>query len=119
MKKFILSIALFSGVLASQAQVGVGTVTPLGVFHVVDSMGGNFLVLDCGIGIGTTTLDNAAKVEVICTTQEMLIPRMTTAERDAINGGNPAEGLTIFNTDLGCINYWNSIKWVSPCISKQ
>jgi hypothetical protein len=48
------------------------------------------------VGIGTTTPNASAKLEVNSTTQGFLPPRMTTAQRDAIS--SPADGLVIYNT---------------------
>ncbi len=41
--------------------------------------------------------DSSAILDIRSTTQGMLLPRLTTAERDAI--GSPAIGLVIYNTD--------------------
>jgi uncharacterized protein (TIGR02145 family) len=38
---------------------------------------------------------------------------MTEAERDNIS--NPAEGLTIYNTDVNCLEYYGGIGWTSIC----
>ncbi len=43
--------------------------------------------------------DPSAILDVKSTDKGMLIPRMTEAERDAINGGSPATGLMIYQTD--------------------
>ena len=53
------------------------------------------------VGIGTTTPNANAALDVLSTSQGILLPRMTTAQRDAI--ASPAKGLTIFNTNLNCI----------------
>ena len=53
------------------------------------------------MGIGTTTPNANAALELFSTTQGMLFPRMTSAQRDDIT--SPAKGLTIFNTTLDCI----------------
>ena len=53
------------------------------------------------VGIGTTTPNANAALDVVSNSQGILFPRMTTAQRDAIE--SPAQGLTIFNTDLNCI----------------
>jgi len=47
------------------------------------------------VGIGTTTPDPSAKLDVSSTTKGFLLPRMTTSQRNAIS--NPAEGLLIYN----------------------
>jgi uncharacterized protein (TIGR02145 family) len=48
------------------------------------------------VGIGTNSPNANAALDVVSTTQGILLPRMTTAQRNAIS--SPAEGLTIFNT---------------------
>ena len=66
-------------------------------------------------GIGTTTPDTSAKLEVNSTTQGFLPPRMTTAQRDAI--ASPAEGLWVYNLDTDCMNYYNNAtnSWKELC----
>jgi len=52
------------------------------------------------VGIGTGgTIDAAALLQLTSMTQGFLLPRMTTAERDAI--ASPPNGLQIYNTSLG------------------
>jgi hypothetical protein len=53
------------------------------------------------IGIGTSTPDASAKLDITSATQGFLPPRMTTAQRDAIS--SPATGLQIYNTDKKAI----------------
>jgi hypothetical protein len=53
------------------------------------------------VGIGTTTPNSNSALDVVSTSQGMLFPRMTTAQRNAI--ASPATGLTIFNTDVNYI----------------
>ena len=53
------------------------------------------------VGIGTTSPNANAALELSSTSQGMLFPRMTTAQRDVI--ASPAKGLTIFNTSLNCL----------------
>jgi hypothetical protein len=53
------------------------------------------------VGIGTTTPNANAALDLVSTSQGMLFPRMTSTQRDAI--ASPAKGLTIFNTALNCI----------------
>ncbi len=62
-------------------------------------------VLNGAVGIGTSTPDASAKLEISSTTQAFLPPRMTTTQRDAIS--SPASGSVIYNTtikELQCYN---------------
>ena len=64
------------------------------------------------VGIGTTTPDSSAALEIKSNSQGFLPPRMTTTQRNAI--ANPAEGLQIFNTTTKCLQiyaygYWQNI----------
>jgi hypothetical protein len=65
------------------------------------------------IGIGTTTPNVSAKLEIASTKQGFLPPRMTTAQRDSII--SPALGLTIFNTTVNCLQWWNNSIWFDGC----
>lgn len=67
------------------------------------------------VGIGTTSINASAKLQVDSTTQGFLPPRMTAAQRTAI--ANPVEGLIIFQTDgvVGLYLYVNSA-WKSLAI---
>jgi hypothetical protein len=56
--------------------------------------------------INTTTTIASSRLTVESTTQGVLLPRMTTAQRDAIV--SPAVGLQIFNTTAGYLEYFDS-----------
>jgi len=60
-------------------------------------MGTLGLLLGQSVGIGTATPDPSARLDVVDNQRGVLIPRMTTAERDAITGA--ARSLLIYNTD--------------------
>ena len=72
-----------------------------------------------GIGANTFTPDNSALLE-IRGTKGLLIPRMTTAQRDSMTlSSTPAQSLLIFNTTTKCYEgyvdgQWNQL-WCS-CI---
>jgi uncharacterized protein (TIGR02145 family) len=53
--------------------------------------------------------DGSAMLEVKSTDKGFLPPRMTTTQRDAI--GSPAEGLMIYNTDDGSLQFWDGTWW--------
>lgn len=63
-----------------------------------DSGGSDILIVqDNGVvGIGVTSPDASAKLEISSTTQGVLFPRMTTTQRGNI--ASPADGLVIYNT---------------------
>ena len=66
-----------------------------------------------GIGIGTTSPNASAKVEIASATQGFLPPRMTALQRDAI--ASPATGLVIFNTTTNCLNFFIGSGWNETC----
>jgi len=61
------------------------------------------------IGIGTQSPHASAQVEVASTTRGFLLPRMTTAERNAVAA--PAEGLMIYNVTDHAPQFWNGSAW--------
>jgi hypothetical protein len=63
------------------------------------------------VGIGTTTPDNSALLELFSTSRGFLVPRMTTAQRDAI--ASPATGLLIYNSDNQRFEYYNGSQWIA------
>lgn len=67
------------------------------------------------VGVGTTTPDSTAVLDVFSTSKGMLVPRLTTVQRNAIV--SPAQGLLVYDTDLGCFYYFNSSvsQWISLC----
>lgn len=67
------------------------------------------------IGIGTTLPHSSAVLDVSSNQKGFLLPRMTTSERNLINGGNPAEGLMVYNTDDNCLHIYNNSSWVDLC----
>ena len=69
-----------------------------------------FLILTTNVfaqvGIGTVTPNASSVLDITSTTQGMLTPRMTTAQRTAI--ASPADGLMVYDTDLKAFHYYNS-----------
>ncbi|MES2285244.1 MAG: hypothetical protein V4547_06105 [Bacteroidota bacterium] len=63
------------------------------------------------VGIGTASPAATAALDITSTTKGILIPRMTTAQRDAII--TPASGLQVYNTDCQSLNYWSGTCWIS------
>ena len=70
------------------------------------------------VGIGTTTPDASAALDITSTTKGLLIPRMTAAQRDAIS--SPATGLMIYQTD-GTVGfyYYNGSSWAEVAATSK
>jgi N-acetylneuraminic acid mutarotase len=90
MKKLVLLIAIALAGLASSAQ---------------------------SVGVGTTAPNPSAILDVSSTNKGMLMPRMTTAQRNAIV--SPAVGLTILNMDDKCMDVYDGSRWIKNCGLKQ
>jgi len=56
------------------------------------------------VGIGTSSPDVSARLDVVDTTRGVLIPRMTTAQRNLI--ASPARSLLIYNLDCDVYQYY-------------
>ncbi|NOU37663.1 MAG: hypothetical protein HOO89_03050 [Ferruginibacter sp.] len=69
------------------------------------------------VGIGTTTPHASAVLDISSTNQGILLPRMSTTQRNAI--ASPATGLTIINTDDMCTEIFNGTIWIKTCGIKQ
>ena len=69
------------------------------------------------IGIGITTPNASAILDVSSTTRGLLMPRMTTAQRNAISF--PARGLQTVNTDDGCLDLFDGSAWTKNCGLKE
>lgn len=70
------------------------------------------------VGINTEVPDEKSILEIISSDKGILIPRMTEAQRDAIQPTTTnQQSLLIFNTDEDCFNYWHKVdmEWKSIC----
>ncbi|MCS3532824.1 hypothetical protein [Chryseobacterium sp. JUb7] len=67
------------------------------------------------VGIGTTSPNNNAALEISSTNKGFLPPRLTTTQRDAIPAASRPAGLMIYNVNTNCMDFWNSSTWVSTC----
>jgi hypothetical protein len=63
-----------------------------------------------GIGVGTTTPDATAILDLTSTNKGILIPRMNSMQRNGIT--LPAEGLLVFDTDLDAFCYYHNLTWI-------
>ncbi len=85
----------------------------LTIFLLINS---SFILAQVAINNDNSDPDNSAMLHVKSTTKGFLPPQMTTVQRDAIS--TPAEGLTIYNLDLKCLEFYTgSVNgWYSPCL---
>jgi uncharacterized protein (TIGR02145 family) len=65
------------------------------------------------VGIGTTSPNSSAKLEIFSNSQGFLPPRLTSIERDAII--SPAIGLVIYNSTTNCLNFFIGNGWSESC----
>lgn len=65
------------------------------------------------VGIGTTSPNASSMLDIASTTQGLLAPRMTTAQKIAI--ASPANGLMVYDTDLKLFSYYDlpATSWVN------
>ena len=82
---------------------------------VLTQMTVSVIAQDNNVGIGTTTPDASAILDVESTEKGMLIPRLNTLQRIAIV--TPAEGLLVYDTDVDCFFYFSaaSSSWENLC----
>ena len=66
-----------------------------------------------GINTDNSNPDSSAILDIKSTNQGIVIPRMTTLQRDSIS--SPAIGLTIFNLDDQCQDSYDGTNWMKDC----
>ena len=71
------------------------------------------LTAQVGINTDNSIPDSSAILDVSSTNKGILIPRMTTAQRNAII--KPATGLTLFNLDDNCTDIYDGTTWMKNC----
>lgn len=108
----IFSVISFSFAAFSYAQVGINTTNPLGIFHIdgnkdnttiptTTEQANDFIVSSTGsTGIGTTTINSSAKLQIDAANQGVLITRVALQNpTDGITILSPAKGLIVYNTN--------------------
>jgi|SRR6218665_74645 len=66
------------------------------------------------VGDNPTNIKSSAALEIESTNKGFLPPRLSTTQRDAVS--SPSEGLTIYNTDTKCLNFYSGTGgWINPC----
>lgn len=67
--------------------------------------------LSAQVGIGTSSPDNSAILDVTASNRGMLFPRLTSVQRNAISA--PASGLYVFDTNTNSLWYFNGSVWIN------
>ncbi|SFB96379.1 hypothetical protein SAMN05421780_102115 [Flexibacter flexilis DSM 6793] len=63
------------------------------------------------VGIGTAFPNNNAILELSTNNKGLLMPRLNTTQRDAMGLATSDEGMVIYNTTLGKMQFWNGAAW--------
>ena len=84
-KTFLYLLIILSGAVVANAQTG-------------------------SVGIGTTTPNSSAALDIQSSTKGMLIPRMTTVQRNLI--ATPAAGLLVYDNTTNSFWFRNASDWV-------
>ena len=61
------------------------------------------------INTNGASADNSAMLDISSTSKGLLIPRMTTIQREAVTG--PAAGLIVYDIDVKCLYYYDGTAW--------
>ncbi|MCX7862849.1 MAG: hypothetical protein N2449_07620, partial [Bacteroidales bacterium] len=71
------------------------------------------IICQVAINNSGTSPHSSAALDLDWTSKGLLIPRMTTSQRNSIS--SPAHSLLIFNTTTNCFEWWDnsSSQWIS------
>jgi hypothetical protein len=78
----------------------------------------NGIIIPGQLGIGTSTPDASASLDVYSTSGGLLIPQLTSVQITTLTALPPATGLMIVNSTTGCMEYWSGSAWQNiscPC----
>ena len=89
-------------------------------FNLLPPFGGIEGSFSQNVGINEPNPDNSALIEMTSSERGLLIPRMTTVQRDAI--ASPAQSLLIYNITDMCLQIWEDAQWndiwcSTPCVA--
>lgn len=78
-------------------------------------IGATNLFAQQNVGIGTTTPDAQAILDVRSTTKGALLPRMTTTQKNNLGASlnNSDEGMLVFDTTIETLYFWDGAAWVA------
>ncbi|KYG65693.1 hypothetical protein AZI86_01050 [Bdellovibrio bacteriovorus] len=102
--------SLSSGDLPSGTLSGSGTAGYVPYYSGANTLANSLIYQATGnVGIGTASPNTSAALDVSSTSKGVLMPRMTTAQRNAI--ASPASGLHIYNTDTKRLEFFDGSNW--------
>ncbi len=81
--------------------------TPFGIYQAGAS---DLNYFNGRVGIGTSSPQTSAALEISSTTRALLVSRMTTAERNLLTAVN---GMIIYNTTTNAFNFYENGSWVT------
>ena len=64
------------------------------------------------VGIGTTTPDSHAALDIVSSDKGILIPRLTTTQRTSMTLNTTQTGLLVFDSTLQQFWFWDGTQWV-------
>ncbi len=75
--------------------------------------------LHAQVGIGTEVIDPSAFIEIKSSDKGVVIPQLTNSQRANIS--SPANGLLVYNTELGCMESYNATDgtWFNYCCAAK
>lgn len=117
---YFTRVAGDNGTTNPALQIGTSTSSPrlyaygLGMEFYTAAVGGTgtikmILTSSGELGIGTSTVNASALLQVDSTTKGVLFPRMTTTQKNAIS--SPATGLIVFDTTLAKLCVYTGTAW--------
>ena len=99
-------------IIKSGGNIGINTSTPqnkldvngsiaIGRYAGIDSTSSGNLIMSGSLAVGTATPDLSAAVTISSTTGGLLVPVMSTTQKNAINGGTITDGVVVYDNTVG------------------
>ncbi|MCR9227705.1 MAG: hypothetical protein NXH90_09835, partial [Flavobacteriaceae bacterium] len=82
------------------------------IYTIIGLLAINSLMAQVKIGDNPQNLDPASLLELESTTRALVITRVTDAQMSTIN---PLRGAIVYNTDQGCLHYYDGMAWINIC----
>ncbi|MCO5280642.1 MAG: hypothetical protein M9931_06245 [Chitinophagales bacterium] len=109
----VTAIIAFTFSYAQSGRVGIGTSNPEQKLDVAGSAKANDKVIGTrGFVAGSVTADTAKAIfSTDVTNKGFYIPRLTTAQKNALTLAPTNKGLLVFDTDLNRTDFWDGSAW--------